>query len=393
METEKNLILYLPFDDPDDYNKAFDYSKSRVDGTLSEGATFTRNAKKAKALSLNGSGICDVAKDIPFSSDFTLCLWVKSATKELGWMLNFSGIENYIEQWLDVLPGKWEFLSFVKRSTLFTVYLNGTSIYTKILSGTPIGFSINDSKVDGGSYACLDELKLYSIAKTQTEIMKIQADNTDVEYYVDGTSFKSFGVYVSKSTGIIGGLQKKDGLSVDYDDYHGVVVDKKRPRYKERTISLECFIEASSKAAFVEWANLFISKFDKSGNTRLSIEFSGYTRPLVYEVDRPNETDIEKTWNDELMVGTFTLKLRECEPVKRVLRWIGTGTATIKVTTAKMLNIYWGDGSYNYDVSGTNTEVTHEFTTDGVYDIIITGVIEDIKSFETNCIVIWNKLQ
>jgi hypothetical protein len=389
---DNNTILYMPFDDPDDYGKAYDYSKSRIDGTLSGGATFTKNAHKSKALSLNGTGICDVAKDIPFSSDFTLTCWIKPATDKLTWLLNFSGINKYVDQTLDVKVDDWMFIAFVKRSTLFTVYINGISVYSQVLSGSPVGFSINDAQADGGSYSCIDELRIDNVARTQSEIMQIQADKSDVEYYVDGKNFKDFGVYVSKSSGLVGGLAKKEALSVDYDTYHGVVVDKARPRYKERTITLECFIEASGKAAFVEWANMFISQFDKAGDRRLKVEYAGETRPLVFQVDRNDATDIEKVWNDELMVGTFQLKLRECEPVKRVLRFIGSGTASIKVTTAKMINIYWGDDTYDYNVSGTDKTITHTYNTDGVYDIIITGNIEDITDFSTNCIVVWNKM-
>lgn len=390
---DKNIILYMPFDDPDDCGKAFDYSRSRIDGVISGGAFLTRNAHKGKAINLNGNGICDIPNDIPFNSDFTITAWIKSSTKELTWLINFSGINNYIEQTLLVPENDWVFFAFVKRSTLFTVYQNGVEVYSQIIPGTPIGFSINDSQAYGGSQSSIDELRIDNVSRTQSEIMIMQYDRSDVEYYVDGCNFKDFGVEVSKSSGIIGGLSKKDSLSVDYDGYHGIVVDKSRPRYKERTISLECFISASGKSAFLEWANYFISKFDKPGNVRLKVEYDGETRPLVFEVDRISDTDIEKTWDDELMVGTFTLKLRECEPVKRVLRFIGSGTATITITSVKMVNIYWGDGEHTYDVSGSTKTVSHTFITDGTYDIVISGVIEDITYFDTNCIVVWNKLQ
>lgn len=38
---DNNLILYLPFDDPDG-SKAYDFSLSRADATLSDGATFPK---------------------------------------------------------------------------------------------------------------------------------------------------------------------------------------------------------------------------------------------------------------------------------------------------------------------------------------------------------------
>lgn len=64
---DKNLLLYLPFDDPDG-SKAYDYSPGRHDATLTDGATFSKNAKTGKALALNG-GECITAQAIPFNSD------------------------------------------------------------------------------------------------------------------------------------------------------------------------------------------------------------------------------------------------------------------------------------------------------------------------------------
>ena len=101
---DKNLLLYLPFDDPDG-SKAYDYSTGRHDATISGGAVFTKQAKTGKALDLCG-GEVSTAQAIPFTSDFTLTLYVKIATKRLGWLVNLPGIENFNEQWLDVVPGE-----------------------------------------------------------------------------------------------------------------------------------------------------------------------------------------------------------------------------------------------------------------------------------------------
>jgi hypothetical protein len=96
------------------------------------------------------------------------------------------------------------------------------------------------------------------------------------------------------------------------------------------------------------------------------------------------------------MVGKFTLKLTEDEPVKKVLRHISVtnnSKATITVSTYKLLNIYWGDGSHTFNVGGHNTTVEHTYTSPGEYDIVVTGVIEDIEQFETNAITIWELLK
>lgn len=217
----------------------------------------------------------------------------------------------------------------------------------------------------------------------------------DVEYYIDGRNFKEFGVYISLATGLVGKLKQKETLSVDWNNYHGLVVDKRRPRYKERTITLQCFIETFGKTDFVEKTNVFMSQFDKEGDVRLKVEYDGTAKPLVYEVYCPDDVDVSKKWDDALMVGTFKLKLIECEPVKKVLRWTGltaNTTARISVTSSKLLNIYWGDGSHTFDVSGEIT-VEHTYTNAGSYEIVITGVIEDIKNFSSNATIIWNRLR
>lgn len=392
---DNSLILYLPFDDPDG-DKACDFSISRADATLSDGATFSRIAKSGKSLSLNGTGECQTDKAIPFSSNFTLCCYVYPATSRIGWLLNLDGVDNYLEQWLDVTPKTWQFLAFVKSGNTFEVYQNRNRIHKSTLSGTPKGFSLNEDSLFG-TRSLIDEVRLFNTAKDAKEIMKMQAE-TDVEYYIDGKNFKDYGVYVSASSGLVGRLERKEGLEVDWDNYHGKVIDLKRPRYKERTITLECFIEASSRSAFVNWANLFMEQFDKEGTVRLKVEYDGKTKPLVYEVYCQDGVDIDKAWgkyNDDLMVGTFSLSLVECEPVKRVLRHIGNANskATITITSTKMLNVYWGDGSHTYNVHGNSVTVEHTYAEAGEYDIIISGVIEDIENFSTNAILLWEKLK
>jgi len=391
---DKNLILYLPFDDPDG-GVAYDYSSSRADATLSGGAAFV-NSKIGKALSLNGWGEALTAKAIPFSSNFTVVLDVLPSCDTLGWILNFSGVGNYMEEWMAVSPGKWCTLAFVREGTLFSVYKDGSRVFAKSFAGNPTGFSLNDPDLTG-SRAQLDSVRMYNVAKSQADLFRLRQDD-DVEYYVDGVNFKDLGVYVSASDGLTGLLARKDALTVNWDTYHGIVRDKARPRYKERTITLKCFIEAPSRAAYVMRVENFMRRFRGAGTQRLKVEYNGISKPLVYEVVCLEAVTPSKEWgryNDAYMVGTFTIKLVEDEPVKRVLRHVGAANTkcTITVTSVKKLNIAWGDGTHTYNVSGTDKTVAHTYAEEGEYDIIVSGVIEDIEAFSTNAIVVWDNLQ
>src|SRR5690606_19129634 len=54
------------------------------------------------------------------------------------------------------------------------------------------------------------------------------------------------------------------------------------------------------------------------------------------------------------------------------------------------LNIFWGDGTASMDVLGENGAVVkHKYPdSGGVFDVIVTGNIEDIHEFTTNAIVV-----
>lgn len=392
---DTNLKLYLPFDDPDG-SVAADFSTNRNDATLSDGAGFSKDAMRGKSLSLNG-GEAQTDYAIPFSSDFTVSMFICPKENKLGWLLNFSGVDNYKEQWLDVLAGTWYFLAFVRNGSSFRVYLDGQCVAAEMLSANPVGLSVNEPGF-AESQSLLDDFKVFNKALTAKELLTMQRE-TDVEYYINGKNFKTFGVEVSDSSGIVGQLEKKDGLTVDWDDYHGKVRDTSRPRYKERTIQLSCFIEGVGRSEFLGRLQEFLAEFDTSGTQRLKVEYDGPAKPLVFEVFQKKAADVTKKWvryNRELMVGTFKLELEEDEPVKRVLRYVAAqaeSQVSVGFTSNRMLSIYWGDGTRTVNVSGSSQTVTHTYAQAGEYDIIIAGVIEDITSFTTNAILVWDKLK
>lgn len=165
--------------------------------------------------------------------------------------------------------------------------------------------------------------------------------------------------------------------------------------YEPRDITLSCFVKADSKMDFIRKVSSFQQQLDKTGTNRLTIDIHP-VKPLIYEVYCKDAIEITKEWNDELMVGTFKLKLVEPEPVKRVLKHIRVGestkTCTVKLTSNKYVNIYWGDGSVDYDICGDEVEITHDYAVNGDYFPVITGCIDEISLFETNAIVVWEKI-
>jgi hypothetical protein len=216
-----------------------------------------------------------------------------------------------------------------------------------------------------------------------------------ITYLINSINLKDLGITVSESNGVLDRPKLKSPFQVDWPDYHGAVIDLTRKRVEAREIELKCWMKAAGKIDFVTKLNSFLDIFQADGTQRLTISIHP-TKPLLFEVYNESGVSISKRWNDELMIGTFTLKLKEPDPVKRIVSYqrisAETRTLTITMTTSRAVNIHWGDGTKNYDVFGENITVQHDYNQDGIFYAIIGGVIEDITDFSTNGTVVWNKL-
>jgi len=217
----------------------------------------------------------------------------------------------------------------------------------------------------------------------------------NIVYKLDGVDIATYGVHISASDGLLSKPNFKKPTAHSWPEYHGEVVDLGKRVYDPRVIQLDCFIVADSKELFLTKCNTFLSVFDKSSTLRLSVAVDP-TKPLLYEVYLDGEMDIKKVWNDGQMTGQFTIKLREPEPVKRVIKYTRTSnatkTVTLTITSPRLVNIYWGDGNHTFDVSGTSQVVTHNYTVNGDYYIVITGNIDEISSLTHNGTLVWSKL-
>lgn len=217
----------------------------------------------------------------------------------------------------------------------------------------------------------------------------------EVKYHLDGIDFKDYSVYVSSSDGLLSKPKLKKLPTQDWETYHGSSVFLEKKYYDIRTIKLQCFIVAADALDLINKSNVFLKLFDKPFSSRLSVSVDS-SEPLVYEVYCEEAIDIEKTWKDGQMIGSFQLSLKEPEPLKKVIKKARTGdsdkTLSITFTSAKMINVYWGDGTHSFDVYGTNRTITHNYTTNGIFYAVITGNIDEIASLTTNGNIVWSKL-
>ena len=210
-------------------------------------------------------------------------------------------------------------------------------------------------------------------------------DANDVTYYLDGHNFNAYGVYVEGSEGITTLPAIKTPLSQSWGNENGVDYHTQGMRYKERVITLKCFMEGSGYADLLNKAVAFFGLFAKNGTRRLKLTAGG--KILVYQVFSKDAITLSPDFREPgRCVGMFTLKLIEPEPVKRVLS--GGGSITIKSPTP--VNIYWGDGTCSYEVGGSSESVTVTHQCSG--ETIITGEPDDFISFSSSSSILWSRL-
>ena len=203
MADESNIILNMPFDEAAGSTIAYDYSKTRADGTVVE-ADFT-GGKQGNCIKFDGSGHCDIDKNvIPLTGNFTLLAWLKRSAfpdgftgKRIGFFARWEALEGYTEAWFNLAADTWGYWAIVKEGLTIRIYLDTALVQTITLPAQPTGFAIlQDIYTTANGYGCIDEVKVYNTALTQEEITESIATVAQLAYSIDGTDFKAWDIYV-----------------------------------------------------------------------------------------------------------------------------------------------------------------------------------------------------
>jgi hypothetical protein len=401
MANDSNIVLNMPFDEPKGATIAYDYSKNRADGNVTN-CSFVEG-RQGNCIQFDGTGYCQIPQNIiSITGNFSLLAWLKCGKmpdgftgKQIGFWFAWNDLNGYREAWINLSPDYWNYIAIVKEGLRVNIYLNAQLIETITLPVQPTGFAIiQDIYFTGYGYGLLNEISAYNVALSQKEIGGLLDSVVRVNYLIDGINFKEWDITVSESNGLLDLPKLKTPFSINWPDYHGQVIDLSRKRIEYREIELKCWMEASSKMSFVSKLNSFLDIFRKDGTQRLTVDIHP-TKPLLFEVYNESGIALSKRWKNDLMIGEFSLKLKEPDPVKRVVRHQriseATKTLTITLTSDKAVTIYWGDGSKE-EMHGTDISRSHQYTKDGIYYAIIGGVIEDITDFSTTGILVWSRL-
>ena len=392
------MILNLPFDETNGSTTAHDFSRNRTNATV-EGCAFV-SGKQGKAIQFDGDGHAEIASAmIDPTGDFTLLAWIKTGGS-IGLLLQY-GVEADDQMQLDytISRDEWVCLVVVKEGLTVKMY-NGTQLIDTItLPSQLVGLGINQPIATDNGVGCIDEVRIYDVATTPEEINAIVNTTKQLIYSINGKPFiDTWGIYVQESDGLLDRPAMKTPVSQDWPGHHGEVVDLNDKRVQARDITLKCWMPCVSKLDFAEKFNDFCKQFEGNGTARLMVDIHP-TRPLVYEVYLREALNVSKKWNDRLFVATFTLKVREPDPVKRIVRFLSNEgeehSIKLNAGTGNVLTIAWGDGTFTHNVYGEHatdaTALKHTYTDGGIYYAIVSGVIEDVTDFETDGIVVWEK--
>ena len=217
---------------------------------------------------------------------------------------------------------------------------------------------------------------------------------------INGNVLEStYGIKVTATKGIIDQLAKKPTIVRNWPDYHGEQIDLAKPIYEPRDIVLYCTLIASSETDFYSKLQAFKTLFTPVGDfvnvpkTQRLMFLVGGNNALVYEVYNKVGFEVEKKWRiGRFMYGEFQLNLREPEPVKKVIKFTGTGLKTINLVSTTPMNIYWGENNITRNCK--TITATYTYLTSGDHYVIISGMVDEITSITyPSGTLVWNKSQ
>lgn len=213
-----------------------------------------------------------------------------------------------------------------------------------------------------------------------------------VIYSLNGKYFNDYKVYISKSEGLLDKLKPKPKTSYDWAEYHGKTFDNSPVRYDEREITLSGFVMGDNWQQMKRNFDTLFSEFDKGGLVRLLVEFEHILAFDVYLIDK---IELQKEFRKGQIIGSFSLKMKEPNPVKRILK-IENKPLNLSFNTPLWVDISIDGKVENFinSVSIRNKIIPPRATTQNpnTHYIIIAGDIDQITDFQTNAEIIWNKI-
>jgi hypothetical protein len=135
-----------------------------------------------------------------------------------------------------------------------------------------------------------------------------------IDYTFSGTSFSSYGVYVSKSVGLLGKPKRKAPETYEYPGESGHIPDLAAVVYEPRKITLSCFILAASAGEIITGYESFTSfLYGQTAARALVLKIDGVSK-LTFNGYVKEISDITKRFRNGRNAGEFTVTFIEPKP-------------------------------------------------------------------------------
>lgn len=196
---------------------------------------------------------------------------------------------------------------------------------------------------------------------------------SEVIYSVNGKLFKEYGMYISDSEGLFDALKRKKLLAYEWPEYNGVSINLENPKFEERTIALKGFVVGDNWLDMKNKFDVIIKEFQQPGTQRLMIEPFGI-KPLLYEVFLYEDVKLTKSFREGKMVGVFSIKLVEPNPLK-IVYFTDLEIVNIAFSSNYETEVFWGDGTksiFSSNVSEIKNYAFPSYNSSG-YSIISTS--------------------
>lgn len=139
-------------------------------------------------------------------------------------------------------------------------------------------------------------------------------------WYLDGIDlWTAFAIAIKEGTALfLQTPERKESISHDWPDQNGLDIDTSKIFFKERTITLQCWLLAQTETEYWQKKNAFLSQIKKPGQRRLSFtSHQGRSYFVVYQSTsgyRQIKGRTLKNIPDNMVVHEFNLTVLEPSP-------------------------------------------------------------------------------
>ena len=153
-----------------------DTSGHGYNGSLGGGTVVTDGDREV--LQLTGQADSRIPYDLPFGESFTLCLFLKTSTSPVSWMITGKYGREWVEKTLNLTADTWYHLAFRFNDTTCTLFINGEQADISVVSEKLVGFSLYDDNMFGSTVR-IDEVRIMRGALAQSDIASIITNSVD----------------------------------------------------------------------------------------------------------------------------------------------------------------------------------------------------------------------